>query len=297
MGAASASDQPIRRARAASYGALLALAIGSSAARAQTDCQPTFVAELTRLRGPAAAADTRYRTTFTAEAETLHATIQAEDGSARELSAPGPDCRALASATAVALALLLDAPPREEAPQIELPEPEPELTKVEPPRMKLTAGAGAGLLLGVPRDLAPALLGELGLRRERWRVGLGVLWALPRRSAFGPGDVRSELFAGSARACLQLVSQLALCSGAQLGQLAMRARGYTRNESSRVFWGAVPVELAFDYLWAHVGAELGLAALFPFQRQTFSIDGLGDVAEDWPVQALFSLRLFGVTKL
>jgi hypothetical protein len=43
-------------------------------AGAQSDCQDTFAAELTRLRGAAALADSeRYRTSFRAESETLHA--------------------------------------------------------------------------------------------------------------------------------------------------------------------------------------------------------------------------------
>lgn len=243
------------------------------------------MAELTRLRGPAAVADERYRTTFHAEGELLHATIRAQHGGARELEAPGPDCRALASAAAVAHALLLDAEPAP-APPIEQPVPS-----------SLTAGAGAGVLLGIPRDLAPALLGELGFRRGRWRLGLGVLWALPKRTDFGPGDVRSELIAGTARACVALVDHLSLCSGADIGQLDMRARGYTRNERARSLWGAAPLELALDYVWAHVGGELGLGAMIPLQRKQFSIDGLGNAQQDWPVQALIALRLFAVKNL
>lgn len=284
MGVARAIDHRSFVARA-SYCALVVLAIGVTEVHAQSDCQATFEAALTRLRGPGALAESEgYRTTFSAEGDTLRAHIRSDDGGTRELEAPGPDCQALADASAITLALLLDAapPPEEPAP---------------PASLKLTEGAGAGLLLGTPRDVAPVLLAEVGLGLARWRLGLGALWALPRRSDFGPGDVRSELLAGSARACFLLAPHLSLCSGAYLGALKMRARGYTRDEEARSLWGAAPVELALDYVWAHVGGELGLGALLPFQRKRFSIDGLGEAREDWPVQALFSLRVFAVQNL
>lgn len=285
MGGASASDHRSRRA-GASYCALLALAIWTTQASAQSGCEETLAAELVRLRGPHALAESeRYRTTFSQDGEKLTATIRAADGSTRTLT--GTDCHALASATAVALALLLDMEPA--------PEPAPE-PPVEPSPSALTAGAGAGVVLGVPRDVAPVVLGELGFRRERWRVGAGVLWALPKREDFGPGDIRSALIAGTARVCLAH-HHLALCSGAQLGALTMEARDYTRNEREHVFWGAIPLELALDYVWSSVGAELGLAALFPLQRHAFSIDGVGNAQREWPVQAAFVLRLFGVKNL
>ncbi len=278
---------------------MLALAIWTTHARAQSDCQATFEAELTRLRGPAALVEGQgYRTYFEADGAELHATIRAEDGSTRELRAPGPSCQSLATATAVALALMLDAsppyqpPPRAFAPPYQAPPP-----KIPKRQRTLTAGAGMGILLGTPRELAPALLGELGLRLPHARIALGVLWSTPKRETFTPGDIRSELSAGELRVCFTPWSHLSLCSGAYLGQRSMRARGYTRNEDERSLWGAAPIEVALDYTWAHVGAELGLAALLPFQRKRFAIDGLGTVREDWPVQALFALRVFGMKNL
>jgi hypothetical protein len=293
VGAGSVSDQ-VRFAARASYGALVALAIGASSVHAQSDCRATFEATLARLRGPEALAESAgYRTTFSVAGGTLRARIVAGDGSARELDAPGPDCDALAGATAVALALLLDAAPE---PPLEAAAPKP-LAAPARTRFALREGVGAGMLLGTPRDVAPVLLAELALARERWRVGVGALWALPRRTNFGPGDLRSELRAASARGCLSLAPHLALCTGAYLGVRSMRARGYTRVEQDRSLWGAAPLELSLDYVWAHVGAELAAGVLLPFQRKRFSIDGLGDAREDWPVQALFSLRVFAMQNL
>jgi hypothetical protein len=292
VGASGASDHRssrVGRTARATYCALVALAIWPIGARAQEDCEATFQAELVRLRGADALRESeRYRTTFADDGVQRSATIASSDGSSRQLSDPGPGCAALASATAVALALMLDAEPPPAAPMPPRPARAPWV---------LTSGAGAALLLGVPRDAAPALLAELGVRRGPWRLQLGALWALPRRTSFAPGTIRSELIAGSVRACWQPLAPLGLCTGAYLGALEMRARGYTRNDSAHPFWAAAPLELALDYVFGAVGAELGAGVLLPFQRQTFSIDGLGSAQASWPVQVLFSLRVFGLTKL
>jgi hypothetical protein len=73
----------------------------------------------------------------------------------------------------------------------------------------------------------------------------------------------------------------------------VEARGYTRNDSVKRAWLAIPLEASLSTLSTPVGVELGVSALVPLRQSDFSIDNLGTAYESWPVGMLLSLRAIG----
>ena len=244
-----------------------------------------------------------YQIRFRRADDTLVAELRRAANAAhvRTLTVRGESCEPLAEAAAVALALLLDAEPSARPP------PAPPASTLAPADSAATHQApsptplrgslalGAGALFGVTRLVAPALEGELGLWHARFRASLGVLGVPVHREPFGPGSLRSWQLAGSAKGCLTPVTaarlRLDLCSGLYAGVLDVRARGYTRNDQRKQAWLAVPVEASGHVIVGPVALALAVSALFPIRRPEFSIEGLGNAFDAWPVSILIALKL------
>jgi hypothetical protein len=148
--------------------------------------------------------------------------------------------------------------------------------------------------LATLRPVAPAVTGELGLEIGPWRAGFGVVWAPEQTLALGPGTVSESVRAGNARVCYSPWRsgglRADLCTGATVGVESASGQGYTHEDSESRPWVAIPVEATFAGRDAHLGWEVGAAALFSVVRQDFSIDNLGEAYRAPLVGAMISLR-------
>jgi hypothetical protein len=275
-------------------------------------------AQVVTLRnGQRLALDAAYHVHFAGTAEQRRATLSsaspAQAERVRVLDARGPSCRGLAQATALTLALLLDeqaqlaAEPARKKPPLRRSEPEPgrELQRDpagarEPalPERALSLTLGGGVLLGVTRTLAPLWLAEVGFSQRRFRVDLGALGVPVQRLDFAPGSLREWLVAGSLRGCYLPYRaprlSIGTCTGAFLGLIDVRTRGYTRNARRKEMWAAIPIELFFGYQRGPFALQVAAQALIPLRRPDFSIDGLGTAYASWPVAASLALRVLGL---
>jgi hypothetical protein len=156
-------------------------------------------------------------------------------------------------------------------------------------------------MMGVIRDLSPALSGEAGISVVRWHMGLGVLVSLPQDIALGPGVVRESLVGGLARICYAplLADPLAIdvCSGGYFARLTAEGRNFSSNTLETRSWLAVPLEGALTYGLGPIGVQLAAQVLFPVQRQNFKVENLGVAYEATPVAGMFAVRLIGRMKL
>jgi hypothetical protein len=247
-----------------------------------------------------------YRVSFVRKEEGFAAVISTGPTGAnvRTLENNGPTCAELAKATALTLALLFDSDvavkkPPEPAVTIAPPPPPPPPPPEQPRfRRDATLSLGATGLAGVLRPALPAATAEAGIAGSRWRMSLGVLWAVPQTLELGPGQVNEQLVSGSIRTCFAPYRQGALrfdvCSGAFVGLVTAEAEGFTRNERHTRPWVAVPFELVLAWWSTPIGWELGAAGLLPVRRQDFSVDGLGVAYKSPQVGGMLSLRVVGM---
>ncbi len=255
-----------------------------------------------------------YEVSFTHTADTFSATIRSgmNGGSQRVLEARSQTCAALAQATAVTLALLFDAVAEEAPPPEPKPAPPPAPPKVENPlvepivlepprarhRVDNTFSMGVAGVAYVLRPLAPALVAELGLRVDTFRVGLGVLWTPTQSLSLDPGHVDESLLSGTARTCLSLTRgqrlQLDICSGLFAGAVTARSEGFTHNARRVRSWLTVPLELSVADLSGSFGWELSASALGALVHQDFEVDGLGVAYRAPRVGAMLTLRGVGL---
>lgn len=253
-----------------------------------------------------------YAVSFARAADTFSASIRSGPNgeSQRVLEGHGPTCAALSQATAVTLALLLDseaenAPP----PPPDPPPPQPKVARrpdepqlVErprsPPRLDGTLALGVAGLAFVLRPLSPAFVGEVGLRLERVRFGLGVLWNPTQSLALDPGRVHEALLSGTARSCVALSRtpslQLDVCSGVLVGAVSAEAEGFTSNEQRRRTFLAIPLELSVADLSGSVGWEVSATALGSLIHRDFRVEGLGEAYHAPRVGALLTVRAVGL---
>ena len=253
-----------------------------------------------------------YELSFTHTADTFSATIRSGPNgeSQRVLEGHGPTCAAVAQAAAVTLALLFDsdadsAPaakpePPPPPPQITAPPPKPTIAEAPRSRARIanTLSLGAAGVAFVLRPLAPALSAEIGLRVQRLRVGLGVLWIPTQSLALDPGHVSESLISGAARTCVAIAQtpslEFGVCSGLFVGAVNAQAEGFTNNEHRRRSWLAVPLELTLADLSGSVGWEASATALGSLVHQDFEVDGLGVAYRAPRVGAMLTLRAVGL---
>lgn len=284
-----------------------------------------LLARIERIRGAQMhGGQPGYRVSFARDSAGIHAEItSAQSAGARVLDDSGPDCAALAQATAVSLALLFDADVRALADAAaSTPEAAPMESRVattprdaqrasalgtddvQPaPRedadhaaaLHASAALGAGLLIGVTGPSALALALELGLEGDVLGLRLGAHYALPHVIDVAAGEVRESLIAGSLTGCFAAWSaspwRLEGCAGALLGALHASAHGFAQDRSGTRLWSA----LAFDVRLGHapdpLGAAVVLSVLIPLRRQDFAIEGAGVAYPSLPVAALFGVRI------
>jgi hypothetical protein len=309
------------------FGAL-AIALGISAAphvragqepliverRAGAAACPDGVALTTlivRIRGKRAFGAARYHVRFAAKERGYRAVIRADSsGRVRSLQSREATCRSLARATAVTLALLFDsehedpqtpepAPPLRAPPEVpEAPRPSERGRERRAVRADASFALGMSGLAGVLGPVAPGATGEAGILAGNVRAGLGVLWMFPRSLSLGPGEVREDLRAGSARLCYALGRseklRLDACSGALAGMMSAEGSGYTRSERQRRPWLAVPVGLEGTLWTGSVGLGLGLSVLVPLHRSDFGIDGVGVAYRSPSAGAMLSFRVLAL---
>jgi hypothetical protein len=306
-----------------------ALALGPSHLHAQADAALSvargegaedcpdaamLAASIHALRGADPSGPIRYAVLFARTGGVYSTRIQSgvEGHEVRQIEDRGPDCAALAQATAVTLALLYDAdaahtPSSEPAPvarSVAAPPapaaapPATRATQSAAPTLQASLSLGGGALIGVVRPVAPLLLGEVGAVLPHLRFALGALFVPAQRIELAPGHVTAYLLSGDARACYAALRRaslrLELCSGFALGATRAAAHGFTRDERRTRLFYAWPVEVAFAQLGRAVGWELGAALLIPFRRAQFSVDGAGTAYESPPLAALLTLRAIGL---
>ncbi len=277
----------------------------------------TLVGHVARLRGQSAtSAPSAYRVTFSRQGGVYRAAIRmGPSGGARVLKDRGATCASLEQATALTLALLLDSDAHDLTVEEHAQEPEPEPQVPSPPRavptlpapspppapptdaVRLVLSVGGAGLFGVVQSATPAALADVGLFVNRFHTSLGALWVPTQKLEHGPGQLQETLLSGVARTCYAAVSRkqlrFDLCTGLYAGLLRVEARGYTRNDSIKRAWLAVPLELSLSTTSSPVAVELGASALLPLRQSDFSIDNLGTAYESWPVGMLLSLRASG----
>jgi len=255
----------------------------------------------------------KYELSFSHTADRFSATIRSGPNgeSQRVLEGHGPTCAALAQAAAVTLALLFDSdadsepavksePPPPPPPKAAPLPPEPMVVVPARPRARIqsTMALGAAGLAFVLRPLSPAFSTEIGLRVERLRVGLGVLYTPTQALALDPGHVNESLLSGTARTCVALVRspslELGVCSGLFVGAVSADAVGFTNNEHRRRSWLAIPLELSLAELSSSVGWEVSATALGALVHQDFEVEGLGVAYRAPRVGVMLTLRAVGL---
>jgi hypothetical protein len=168
---------------------------------------------------------------------------------------------------------------------------------VEASRLRVAPifSAGAALLVGVLRPVAPALIGDAGLEIGDFRASLGALWVPSQTLSLSPGTVHEDLIGGTLRACYVAwrgaVIRFDLCTGALVGALNAEARGFTVNERDTQLFLAFPLETAFAIRTGIVGWELGASALVLSPPNEFHVEGRGPAYSPAPIAGMFALRV------
>ncbi len=262
-----------------------------------------------------------YRVSFERSGSTIQVQIVDDTASrTRRLDDAGVGCTAIAQAAAVVLATLWasegsDAEPAPGAASSASPPPAP--SPPAPVARKVPAsraeddgaahgspsptrrarwifGAGAALVAGTVRPLAPGLLVDGALEMAHASLGLGALWVPTQDIDVTPGSVAVELIAGTLRGCAFLgeVTQLGICAELLGGQLHGAGGGYSRNSEGSSAWLAIePAAFVTRSLFGLVRGRVSAGATVPLRAETFSVTG-EKVAYDAPaVGGLFSLAL------
>lgn len=140
-------------------------------------------------------------------------------------------------------------------------------------------GLGMGAALGVSLGIHAVDLRLLGTYLPPRDAQV----ASAAASGAGTPGAEIELAAGSLLACvprLLQASNLALgaCAGAELGWLAGRGTGVTVARSGQSLWTAARADAEARWTLAQgLGLDFRLSALVPWERDEFSIDGVGRV--------------------
>ena len=263
-----------------------------------------------------------YRASFERSGSTIQVQIVDDTASrTRRLDDAGAGCAALAQAAAVVLATLwasegtdaepasgtasssspppsAPSPPAPVAPTVPATSAGDDAADHGPPspsrRARWVFGAGAALVAGTVRPLAPGLLVDGAVEMAHASLGLGALWIPTQDIDLTPGSVAVQLIAGTLRGCAFFgeVTQLGVCAELLGGQLHGAGSGYSRNSQGSSAWLAVePAAFITRSLFGLVRGRASAGATVPLRAETFSVTG-EKVAYDAPaVGGLFSLAL------
>jgi hypothetical protein len=242
----------------------------------------------------------------------------------RTLKVPGGTCEALTDAVAVTLALLMDREIREPEPQPD-PEPEepskpeppaeptvpaqepppepsppppPELSsKVPSPPVHYGIAVGGALTHGLPETLSGLADAELWGRKDWLLVGVGGFWGPTREVKLDPGAVDVRLVGARLRGCGRIWGEYdgwhgAVCAEGVVGQLRGEGKGFAEDRAQRRPWYGLG---ASARVGGGIHGPLGWAVtggvLAPLQRESFSVDNVGEAYETDRVTFFFGPQL------
>ncbi len=209
----------------------------------------------------------------------------------RELSAPGPTCEPLATATAVMLAVLLDLRPQgSEAP------PAPPPAERAPPA-NAPPGPFRYVALSSHLDTEYGLLGpafgealgaDTRLRVSRFELSLGGFALRDRTVRLAPGNVSVSLLAGRLGLCGYFARlgrvEIAACAALLLGRFHGAGYGFYREESGASSWLGVGVGATAGLeLSRHWALRFGLDLLVPLRQYTPEVVRVGDAYRPSPL--------------
>jgi len=217
----------------------------------------------------------------------------------RELRVPGRDCSTLVEALAVTLAILMDwtirepePPPLIEEPPLPTPPPavvEPSRpTPVAPqlpqpaPTTRWSVAMDGAITHGLPAGWSGWVGAALVVRRDLFEGAIGGHWAPSQDVDYEGGTIHVRWLAGHARACAWPVGdrdtvELGACFEASVAQLRGQGEGFDTDREQRRPWYALGGSVrAGGALWGPLSWGLLAGALAPLQRETFSVDGLGE---------------------
>ena len=214
----------------------------------------------------------------------------------RHLEDVGPECAPLGRAVALALATMWGT--EQEAPV--QPPPPPPATLVTPrspqPRVPppWLLSAGAGLALGIVRNVAPAIVADSGFEHPHFSWALGGLWIPLQTLQLAPGSVDVQLLAGSVRGCGWVLepTHVGLCARVLGGQIVARSHGYDFDGQQSRPWVAIGLEAFIEgALGPRLRYRPAASVLAPLRDAAFSIQNIGTAYTPPPIGALFTLAL------
>jgi hypothetical protein len=127
--------------------------------------------------------------------------------------------------------------------------------------------------------------GGLWARKDRFNVGVDGFWAPTRPAELDPGTVDVRMLGVRFRACGRVSGTwkglyLAGCGEAAMAQLQGQGRAYATNRVQRRPWYALGVSTRVGGLVAGpVEWAVSAGVLAPLQRETFSVDRVGQAYE------------------
>lgn len=235
----------------------------------------------------------------------------------RELDVPGETCEPLTDAVAVTLALLMDRELREDSAETKEPSAAPPEPKSEEPaaatgdvresirperRLPKRAAAPSpgpptrlgfaldgSLTQGLPDGWSMMAAAGLDIRSGFWSVGAAGFWTPSRRLELSPGEVEVRLAGLRLRGCGRIWGEWAAlyasgCIEGAMAQLRGEGMGFATDRVQRRPWYGLGASLrAGGPISGPVGWELGAGVLGSLQRESFSVD---DVGEAYETQAL-----------
>lgn len=207
----------------------------------------------------------------------------------RALQDRSPSCEPLAEAVAITIAILADeisetkptepAAPAPRAPPKSVPPPRAsgEEPSHAPPRVWVGAGGGASLSWISP--IAPVLGFGISAGTTFTRHGVRLMLTTEQKFELVPGRVVVQAWLGTAFSCAQLPGRrfgAALCATFDASMLRASAEGFDDGRPSSRAYEALGLEAQPSWhITGRYRLSLVLAALVPFSRESFSVEGRG----------------------
>lgn len=209
----------------------------------------------------------------------------------RDLHEPAADCRALDDKLVLVIALIIDPELLDEAPATPST-PAIERVVVVAPKppwhfgASVAALASRGMLPGFGFGTAIAARIE---PTHGWPIELSTtLWPYDRANA-EPGGATLLQLTGGLALCPRLAGPLALCVGAEAGEVRARGFGYDRNQLQHELLLDGTLELRFDRRFGNAaGVRVGAGAWVPVSRPQYVVhEASSDAVVYQPAVAAF----------
>lgn len=207
----------------------------------------------------------------------------------RDLHEPAADCRTLDDKLVLVIALIIDPELLDEAPA-----PPAALERVAVIAPKRSWHVGASVAVLASRGMLPGFgFGTAIAARieppQIWPIEVSAtLWPYDRAKA-APGGARLLQLTGGLAVCPRLAGPLALCVGAEAGEVRARGYGFDRNELQHELLLDGTLALRLDWqLGTAVGVRIGAGAWVPVSRPKYAVhEGSADVVVYQPALAAF----------